>query len=207
LGDFAWLSDWTSTGHNETGPILDFVRNAPGDVMGRADYGTAAALAQSTGKAVPFGGGQAANTSSAATLFVVLPSGGSQVLFLDVPVKALSFAPVNPGDDVMRAAIHRWVGDAPPAVAPVVPYSQAVSVVTGQTPAQAAQIAAMNQQSSAALGIPSTSFDYVESQSTNHPVYTGEADAPGAVTGLSGISIWVWLAGAAVAVWFVMGRE
>ena len=168
LGDGppSWYSSWTSSGLNDNGAVLAFVQSGQGDPM---------QIAASTGKAVPYDGGQATQFINSPWLGMAQPGGGEQVLYLDRPQ---NYAFQSPGDDVMIAALAKWVlpNLSTPAPAPVA--SQAVSMFTGQT--------------------VSTGGGASGSSGAN------ASPAVVAPTGLSAIPWWVWLIGVGAVLYFAM---
>jgi len=210
LGDFPWLSDWTSSGRNDGGEILRWV------LSDNADQSVRDALSESTGKSIPYGGGALSNTAWAPVLFTYGPHGALGLIYLDqasrygVPPQFANSWFVHPGDDVMAAAIHKWVGDSNPAIVGPAPFSQAIDVVGGQTAAQAAQIAAINAQSlaQATAADGGNQLATAAGAGNQSAAGAGNQSAAGgstpAASGLAAIPMWAWLAGAAVAVWFAM---
>jgi hypothetical protein len=177
--DWPWFRAWTSSGHNDGGSILNFIAAQP-------DGGDPWALAATTGKSIPYGGQvNYSQTTRPALQIANPPSTGAGVaaLWLDGPVPSGPGAWfVHPGDDVMAAAIEKWIPyTGAPAAAPA--FSQAVSVLGGQTAAQAAAIQAINQQAG------------------------GPAPSQSAATGFSVASVptWAWALGAVAVLYFALG--
>jgi len=167
LGDGlpSWYSAWTSSGGNDNGAVLAFVQSGQGDPM---------LVAASTGKAVPYDGGQATQFINSPWLATAQPGGGEQVLYLDRPQ---NYAFQSPGDDVMTAALAKWVLPNLSAPAPAPAASQAVSMFTGQTVAATGGASASGANSSPAVVAP---------------------------TGLSAIPWWVWALGIGAILYFAM---
>jgi hypothetical protein len=145
-------------------------------------------VAASTGKAVPYDGGQATQFINSPWLAVAQPGGGEQVLYLDRPQ---NYAFQSPGDDVMAAALAKWVLPNLSTPAPAPAFSQAVPMIGGQTAAQAGQIATIN-----AGGLIPASSAGTSGQSTSV--------ATVAPSGLSAIPWWVWVLGIGAIVYFAM---
>ena len=179
LGDGlpSWYSAWTSSGVNDNGAVLAFVQSGQGDPM---------QVAASTGKAVPYDGGQATQFINSPWLALAQPGGGEQILYLDAPQ---NYAFQSPGDDVMAAALAKWVLPNLSTPAPAPAFSQAVPIIGGQTAAQATQIAAIN-----AGGIVPAS----------NAGTSGQSNSVVAPSGLSAIPWWVWALSLGVVLYFAM---
>jgi hypothetical protein len=182
LGDNpSWYAAWTSSGRNDAGRILQFVANQPNQPDGNGPWD----VANATGKAVPYNGGSWRNGIDLAMAY---PGGGQADVLLTNPgnyTSAGSSVPLgalHPGDDVMAAAIAKWI-DLSAAAAPL-PFSQAVSVMGGQTAQQAAQIQAINGSP-----VPTSSSVPVASSTLS----------------LASIPMWAWLVAAGVVAFFVFG--
>lgn len=218
--DPSWFSDWTSSGHNEGGHILQFVETTIGN-----DFASASPVAVASGKSVPYSGGY--NQSTAAPVLIVAqPDGSFQTLWLDrasnfgTPPQFAGSWFIHPGDDVMAAAIRRFVEPQLPAVASAPAFSEAVSVIGGQTAEQAAAIQAINtqnlQQAAAAGAVqqaaagaassgtalpPAASAD--ETLPAGAPPLSSSTTAP-AASGLSSVPTWAWALGGAALLWFML---
>jgi len=187
LGDGmpSWYSAWTSSGVNDNGAVVAFVQSGQGDAQ---------QLANSTRKAVPYDGGAPTQFINSPWLAMAQPGGGEQVLFLDAPQ---NYAFQSPGDDVMSAALAKWVLPNLSTPAPAPSFSEAVPVIGGQTATQAAQIQSIN------AGVPASSAASIAP-------YTGSsgsiAPSSGSVapSGLSAIPWWVWVLGIGAIVYFAM---
>lgn len=203
LGDGlpSWYSSWTSSGRNGDPSLLSFVENGGGD---------GSQLAASLGVTVPQSGGAGNPFIPDPYLSVVTATGqsgssigvtGEQALGtsrasirLDHPewYGTPPFGPgqspwfVHPGDDVMAAAIQKWVIGQTVYGKPA--FSEAVSMVGGQTASQAKQIAAIN----AGGIVPAGTSGQSSSVATVAP------------TGLSAIPWWVWLIGVGAVLYFAM---
>ena len=198
LGDGlpSWYSAWTSSGVNDNGAVLAFVQSGQGDPM---------QVASSTGKAVPYDGGQATQFVSSPWLAMAEPGGGEQVLYLDRPQ---NYAFVSPGDDVMAAALAKWVlpNLSTPAPAPAV--SEAVPVSGGQTAAQAQQVAAINALNAGLIPASSAGTSGQIAVVNAGLIPASSAGTSGQISsvvtpsGLSAIPWWVWVLGIGAIVYF-----
>ena len=187
--DPSWLSSWTSSGHNDGGSILAFVRAQP-------DSGIDPwALAAQTGKSIPYVG--AYNFLSGEPVMNVAnppaTGAGEGALFLDKP--SLYSNPVgrwfvHPGDDVMDYAIRAWVLPNIPAQPAPPAQSQAVPVMSAALAAQLGFTSPLSTSPAASGASGDTS---------------GSKTASGAVSGLASIPTWAWLVAAGVAAMLLFG--
>lgn len=211
--DWPWFRLWTSSGHNDGGSILNFIAAQP-------DGGDPWALAAATGKSIPYGGQvNYSQTTRPALQIANPPSTGAGVaaLWLDGPVPSGPTAWfVHPGDDVMAAAIEKWIpytGSSAPAPA----FSQAVPVMGGQTAAQAAAIQAINEQALASIVAQQTAPAAPASSVASTPgaapsflasLFSGApASSQSAATGfsISSVPAWAWGLGAVAVLYFMVG--
>ena len=157
-----WYKAWTSSGVNENGPILAFVKSLGQNVDPGAppqnDQGRQ--LAASSGKIVPWGGGYDPATGIAFLNYYnprtvdMSKSYGDvlQVASFDVnqfggATYAYDYMP-TPGDDVMAAALNKWV-------IPLIPANAAPPVVWTATGGPSYVLNASNApQPSAASAVP-----------------------------------------------------
>ena len=172
LGDGlpSWYSSWTSSGRNGDPSLLSFVENGGGD---------GSQLAASLSVTVPQNGGagnpfipirtsrlspQPGRAEAASALQGNKPLRPPGIDTLDHPewYGTPPFGPgqspwfVHPGDDVMAAAIQKWVIGQTVYGKPA--FSEAVSMAGGQTASQAKQIAAINAGGIVPAGTSGQSF-------------------------------------------------
>lgn len=195
----SWFADWTTSGHNDGGQILSFVTGQP-------NYDGAVALAAATGKSIPYLGDYEAGSGVPLLDVMNPPSTGSGfgTLYLDrasnygKPPQFTGSWFVHPGDDVMAAAINRWITSVAPGTYPgsSSAFSQAIPLVGGQTASQAAAIDAINAQNAAnAQTAAASASSATSSQSSG---------LPAASSGVSSFPWWVWALGAGALAWFAM---
>jgi hypothetical protein len=186
--DPSWFGAWTSSGHNGESEVLSFISLQPSSGVDPHE------LAARLGVTIPDGGGLISGRPTLA--FVNPPStgGGTGNLYLDAAMPPWF---VHPGDDVMAAAIRKWVEPWIGGVEASTPtFSQAVPVLGGQTPAQAAAVQAINAQNlsnahaAAAAGLPASAS-------------VGLPAASSATSISDSVPVWAWLLGAAALAWFL----
>ena len=210
-----WYKAWTSTGVNENGPILAFVKSVgqnfdPG-APPQNDQGRQ--LAASSGKIVPWGGGYNPATGIAFLNFYNPRTVDMSISYAD-KLQVDSFdvnqfggatyaynymAGMTPGDDVMAAALNKWV-------IPLIPANAAPPVVWTATGGPSYVMNASNAPQPSAPAQPSA-----PSQSSATGGSSGASGSSGnsgssASSGfdLSSLPWWAWALAGGVVLMFVM---